>query len=1650
MIILTAILIWMIDSVASLCDIGCLKCGANSQCLLCDTTNNYYLASANCTLSNITDCSLLNLNGDCGQCSKGYYLDVSTKKCVPVDAVKQIANCVLYGTGVSCLKCESSFYLRDGKCIASQVLVSNCDMLSDDGKCIACTNGFILNANRTSCISTPAISNCLAYTFLQCQSCKTDYVVNKNSYFINYRDSLNSVFAEVKQSVIGSITNWVPLNVCEKITDSNCLVTLSGSKCSLCKPGYFITQASTCQAYPKPIVLGCADYETIESCKSCQAGYYLESPIRCTKIPTERLIEGCEVYSTTASSVQCQKCSQTKFLKDNKCSTARDLSLKVTNCKTPAPAADVCAECNDGFILTSDGLNCVTSIANCNKHSFTTAQVPTATCDECKKGFYKATPSEAVSCLAGAITGCVTYESATVCTACDTTSYYLKDQKCEKHPEVKNCLTYNAVNAGECDACANGFYPFKFSDTCVSIAQPIANCMAYNKADSTCTECEAGFFLKSDKTCGDLSRIPFCASAAADGLCSSCIVRYARHPATKVCQINHDYILDYCDRTGSNAEFKGKTQSDNSQCQVCKENSFPADLSDIYGCIDESLAISTKGITKIEKCKKYSNDDTPVCQQCEAGYYLSISDDGKTRSCSQTCSQSTNTIIQDDLKGNMNTCQIMGDDKDWGLADCQEAIIAFKGTTRVKQCIRLKKVTPLKVLAVKSTDPTDNLSFFTDIAETTVPQIADSFIYNGFEVQTSTVNDSTLPNRHNADIPDPNSNSVQADQIQCELYWIYNGALFCWRCKWGFTVKYNTTGPKTTCEKMTDCNTGIKYAGFPSLLNQILTCHSCSDETKALVLFLRVADAITAGTVPSPVLVPDKNSLQCLSTNVSAHSSTSPKLINNCLVYATLWKTSADTMLTTENANGCMACRPGFKPNTPTKKVFTACDPIVDCNLDSSYMVNTCTACTQANAQGVTDYKAFSSLKMQECQKIVSDNCLIASGTLEGSLHLCALCKPGFKVNYDGRCEKISLTKCDDSTGTTFYILPKDVTETIAGEYQTLKKLAKVNTIQGCNKCTTNYVAFKFSSNERQCIDSPYVRSNIFPASSKYITDCGKYNNIFLDSDTKSATCAVCRNGKIPSKDGKSCFTPSNSACKVAGNTDGSGCLVCAETHVAISSSCVPKTIANCAEYDTSENVSALLCTSCKDGFVLANDKKSCSQGRVFGCKQYNLASAWSCSKCLDGYHKVNTVNSKTYCIKADDAGNCKIFDTALQSGLQSRIYKCLTCSVTKASAFISKAYDNTDSKKPQSICLELNKIENCEKYSSNETEVAKNSFLCAQCSTEFYLNEETNTCIKRSVKPVDCQDYELNKDRCKTCKAQTFINEDGSLCIPYPSGMLGCATYINQTTCASCSAPKYLNGTECLESTVISKCAIYSANYTCSACESGYFLANSTTCEKAKAANCYTLSSITACSSCDPSDPNKGLKADSAGVVNCVDKNVMNCERSTDSFPFKCLQCKRDYYPSSDGSCARVNIAITDCVYYESNSTCATCEAGSVLSVDKKSCIKAGFTDSLDVNCLDTHLLETPDCAKCIAGSYFKAGNCVSCTNNTLESGCFSCDPDNESVCFACRPGFYQTNSGACVAVSLQTNNTNSTEATNSAISQLIWALAAVVIMFI
>lgn len=74
---LLCLLPFLFQKIPSLCNVGCLKCTPDSNCLICDVNNNYFLQMDSCHQQSIPDCQIMSQSGLCLVCKPQFFYDSS-------------------------------------------------------------------------------------------------------------------------------------------------------------------------------------------------------------------------------------------------------------------------------------------------------------------------------------------------------------------------------------------------------------------------------------------------------------------------------------------------------------------------------------------------------------------------------------------------------------------------------------------------------------------------------------------------------------------------------------------------------------------------------------------------------------------------------------------------------------------------------------------------------------------------------------------------------------------------------------------------------------------------------------------------------------------------------------------------------------------------------------------------------------------------------------------------------------------------------------------------------------------------------------------------------------------------------------------------------------------------------------------------------------------------------------------------------------------------------------------------------------------------------------------------------------------------------------------------------------------------------------
>ena len=394
----------------------CSNCTINNPDNCFECIDNFLLIEGKCIYKTEKHCSIV-LNNKCIHCESNYILDSEENNCIEGND-----GCNQYDTDGDCLFCQEGYLLNETECIYCPENNHCIDFDSDCSTCIKCNSEYAL-INSTC---TKPIQNCKQYRKEKCIKCYNGYYFDKEGHCqkgeiencIEYETKPNTNSRTCIKCLKGYILERTTFH-CVKITDeirpAHCKEISHINNCSLCNPGYYMTEDHQCEQCSA----GCEYCNNGTVCLECSKGYYLRKLTgKCLQIPHNDYSK-CEYYST--SKVECS-------LYNTDCiyETVNDVgycSYKGLNCSS-WDSASRCIRCDSGHVLNQANLM------------------------SCKEK----------------IEGCLTYGnkiinnvSEEVCIECNSNGYYLKEDftcgKCDSvclHGKCEysssNCLQFNCTD----------------------------------------------------------------------------------------------------------------------------------------------------------------------------------------------------------------------------------------------------------------------------------------------------------------------------------------------------------------------------------------------------------------------------------------------------------------------------------------------------------------------------------------------------------------------------------------------------------------------------------------------------------------------------------------------------------------------------------------------------------------------------------------------------------------------------------------------------------------------------------------------------------------------------------------------------------------------------------------------------------------------------------------------------------------------------------------------------------------------------------------------------------------------------------------------------------------------------------------------------
>jgi hypothetical protein len=1321
-------------------------------------TNSGSIEKKVCQKVKIEGCEEALSSTRCKKCANGYFLSTVDYKCEP-NTAESIKGCQFYKYIGVCVECGPNLFLKDSSTCMPVVPIDNCDEYDgskNSSTCKKCIKNFFLNSSTGTCVASkyPSIANCLHFekTADGCKTCKLGFVKSESG-----------------DKCLPGVKNCSSyLTTSQNGGRALCLNCQDGFYRSggICRPG----TVEFCQNY---------DIHT-DICKKCQEGFYLLPSGRCHR---HEEIEFCRKYSDTPNS---------------------------------------CSECDSQSILFNYKRGCIpgTSIVNCEKY------LDINRCEKCAKGFYPS-PISGSGCLLvpESVGFCEKFNGETLkCEVC--TEGFMLSSKGGCHPPFQYissaCANDSLVstklkerNVIGCEKCSE--FTISISSSNLAMCYPsyhlqflgienlVRRCIRYRGA--ACIECEYGYRLRVDNTCGvcnselesallvefDSSKVNICKVEGPKG-CSQHVIL----PNTGL----------HCTHIQTN--FLAKiTSFDQVSPYPLNNSSVRPGLLSHNAPLIEPVEIIKPRLIHVSHCLYYLEHDNKIkCLRCNHGYTGVIDDNGFIKTCEPMVDCDV-PIERGGLPGYLTgfvSCHACRDKKkipmivvegphlgDWfsfqktekNSVACKEpeTFIDFHGDNcamgadilllgdniNISICVACspgyiptynnRKVT--SCARINNCSLT-NLSAFNICPECQISNLTDST--NNYAWLFNTNNDFDL------------AFCVQTSTANC-LFSTLHG--ICVHCRPGYIM--NSLG---TCQKLViaDCE---DESSSPYLSLRM-------DDYKLYFLFLHLTTPGGCSRCKSPnhAVELSKGLDFCMAEVSSGRLTISEKLISNCSIYMNDSKTIR-----------CAQCRSGFIPSLDKLSCFyglpgcshAKSDDPGFCAICEPQYANIMGMCRSDVLAGCQKYEQtiFKSLDDAKCQSCLQGFYVMAGvgchpGSILGCmkysqklLNVCEECKPHYTLLSVADSKTVCLKtkgvdKCEELEPLSFqkgildckHCRGDSISPFVATEDISLLAVRSIclllPVINGCKKYD---ISTKLQDSSFKCIECQYdyLLNQQSLCSKREMMDqnCQSYS---ITSDE----CKTCASNYALTPDRTGCRAMLIGIANCSKYASKNSCAICNSRYYLKSGACIPveKIILHCDVFIDARN-----CQFCERLFVLEN--KKCVPGEALNCLEF--ASRYACATCPPGkglFREGKLINCNSV-----ESENCVEYET-------DKPYRCLKCK--------EGFYPNDKGSCSQVLVL----ITDCVTY--------KSASVCGKCHPQRLLSADGSECFGGSevvdVLEENCDEsFYSETGLCAQCAEGYYLKEGKCVECSKELSNRGCLTCdpVNQDYCPICSPSHYMNKTQ-------------------------------------------------------------------------------------------------------------------------------------------------------------------------------------------------------------------------------------------------------------
>lgn len=525
-------------------------------------------------------------------------------------------------------------------------------------------------------------------------------------------------------------------------------------------------------------------------------------------------------------------------------------------------------------------------------------------------------------------------------------------------------------------------------------------------------------------------------------------------------------------------------------CSKCEDPFLPVSIKDSFVCINENEAQNYIANGLIQGCQRYSqNGDCLECDPNSGLKFIKTTENGST--CVSRCSQNSDVPSYKTF-----TLDISGDKK---VAMIAKRNVCSDNT--IEGCILYSPSLELSTIGA------DKCLKCSEEKYISVVNINDYnyFVYLDDEITTEEENFHQMI-RHSS-VRCVEQKSIESDSLtspisaeslveNCKYYINVSGSNFtCIRCVNGYSGVVDSVGTMKSCTLCDNC-TGEEYENLSVAYSRLYSFHRCKVDQEIPFLYIHenhtdqmlyenfdgsfsfgifIVDRY--GNIISSESAPIKN-LVCLSNSETIYraacESASFESLNFEKCALAFISTSIDNIsLVHSYKSYCTARKPGYSVDliTDNDKTAKRCVKIANCK-EAGNVVNGCKICEEGF---VFTYKE-GKLNRNICAPIYNANNQICSNCYSASVELdvpksCTMCKKGYSPNKNGICVVLKTLFCENSQ----YVLnhPSEITNLGWSLYLS-------SPYTGCNKCTTNYLAYHITNKVSVCINSTTTAVNDF------------------------------------------------------------------------------------------------------------------------------------------------------------------------------------------------------------------------------------------------------------------------------------------------------------------------------------------------------------------------------------------------------------------------------------------------------------------------------------------------------------------------------------------------------------------------------------------